>query len=142
MPESLRTFLDANILFSASLKETSRFLQFWTRRDLIPMLSMYVIDETLRNCIGAAHKSRLARLVDQSHLVSDIPGAFLPHGIVLPQKDAPVLVAAVYAGADYLITGDRHHFRQWMNRPIRTHLGVIVIQEPAQFLNEHLDPLP
>ncbi len=141
MPGPLRVFLDANILFSASLKETSRFLQFWTRRDLIPMTSMYVLDEAHRNCRSEIHAARLARLMEQSHLVSDVPGAFLPRGIVLPPKDAPVLVAAIHAGSDYLVTGDKHHFRQWMNRPIRTHLGIIIIQEPAVFLDEHLDPL-
>lgn len=141
MPDSLRVFLDANILFSAALKDTSRFLQFWKRRDLIPMTSMYVIDGAQRNSINQTQSGRLARLLKQTHLVSDVPGAFLPEGIILPPKDAPVLVAAIHAGADYLITGDKHHFSQWMNHPIHTHLGFIVIQEPARFLDEHLDPL-
>jgi predicted nucleic acid-binding protein len=44
-PEPLQVFLDANILFSASLKQGHRFLQFWTTRNLIPMTSPYVVDE-------------------------------------------------------------------------------------------------
>jgi len=141
IPEPLRVFLDANILFSAALKEGHRFLQFWTMRNLIPMTSPYVADETRRNCISEAHAARFARLLEQTHLVSDIPGAFLPRGIMLPAKDAPVLTAAIHAGADFLITGDKNHFRKWMNTPIQTHLGSILIQEPAQFLDEHLEPL-
>jgi hypothetical protein len=105
------------------------------------MTSPYVADETGRNCASRVHSARFARLLERTHPVSDIPGAFLPRGIVLPAKDAPVLAAAVFGGADYLITGDKHHFRKWMNTPIQTHLGLLLIQEPAQFLDEHLDPL-
>jgi predicted nucleic acid-binding protein len=141
MPEVLRVFLDANILFSASLKEEHRFLQLWKMRDLIPMTSPYAVDEVQRNCIGEAHAARLVRLLGQTHLVSDVPGSFLPPGILLSPKDAPILVAAIFAGADYLITGDKHHFGRWMNSPIRTHLGKLIIQEPAPFLVDHKDRL-
>ncbi len=97
VPEPLRVFLDANILFSATLREGHRFLQFWTTPNLIPMTSMYVADETERNCVSEDHAARFVRLLARTHLVSDVPGAFLPSGIVLPAKDAPVLVAAIHA---------------------------------------------
>jgi predicted nucleic acid-binding protein len=141
VPELLRVYLDANILFSASLREEHKFLQFWRMRDLVPITSMYAIDETQRNCVSSVHAARLAHLLEQTHLVSDIPGAFLPRGIVLPAKDAPVLAAAVFAGAHYVITGDKHHFGKWMNTPIQTHLGMLLIQEPSPFLAEHKDRL-
>jgi predicted nucleic acid-binding protein len=140
VPELVRVFLDANILFSASHKD-ERFLQFWKMRDLIPMTSIYVADEVQRNCMSESHAARFAQLLNQTHLVSDVPGAFLPRGIVLPPKDAPILVAAAFAGADYLITGDRHHFGRWMNSPIQTHLGHLIIQEPARFLVDHKNRL-
>ena len=127
MPELLRVYLDANILFSASLREEHKFLQFWRMRDLVPITSMYAIDETQRNCVSSVHAARLAHLLEQTHLVSDIPGAFLPRGIVLP--------------AHYVITGDKHHFGKWMNTPIQTHLGMLLIQEPSPFLAEHKDRL-
>lgn len=141
MPELLRVYLDANILFSASHREGHRFLQFWKMRIVIPMTSMYAADEARRNCISEKHSARLARLLEQTHFVSDVPGAFLPRGIVLPAKDAPILVAAIHAGADYLITGDKHHFRKWMSTPIQTHLGQLIIQEPSPFLVDHKDLL-
>ena len=141
MPELLRVYLDANILFSASLREEHKFLQFWRMRDLVPITSMYAIDETQRNCVSSVHAARLAHLLEQTHLVSDIPGAFLPRGIVLPAKDASVLAAAVFAGAHYVITGDKHHFGKWMNTPIQPHLGMLLIQEPSPFLAEHKDRL-
>jgi predicted nucleic acid-binding protein len=137
MPELLRVYLDANILFSASFRADHRFLQFWKMRDLTPMTSQYAVDETQRNCVSEVHSARLASLLGQTLLVSDIPGAFLPHGIVLPAKDAPILAAAAFAGAHYLITGDKHHFGKWMQNPIQTHLGLLRIQEPAPFLIEH-----
>ena len=43
------------------------------------------------------------------------------------------------AGADYLITGDRHHFSPWMNIPIQTSVGTLIVQEPAFFLDGHTD---
>ncbi len=110
-------------------------------RDLTPMTSMYVADEVHRNCVSEAHAARFAKLLNQTHLGSDVPGAFLPRGIVLPTKDSPILVAAAFAGADYLITGDKHHFGRWMNTPIRTHLGQLVIQEPSQVLVDHKNRL-
>ncbi len=141
MPELLRVFLDANILFSAALKHESRFHGFWRLRNLVPLTSMYAADEARRNCVNEEHTYRLALLLEQTHFVSDVPGALLPPQISLPAKDAPILAAAMHAGADYLITGDRHHFRRWMNIRIPTAVGAIMIQEPAQFLDEHLDRL-
>jgi predicted nucleic acid-binding protein len=141
MRDPLRIFLDANIIFSASHKEDHRFLQFWKMRDLIPMTSMYVVDETQRYCVSTSQSARLTRLLQQTHFVSDIPGAFLPRGIVLPATGAPILAAAVFAGADYLITGDKYHFGKWMLAPIETHLGQLIIQEPSRFLIDHKDRL-
>jgi predicted nucleic acid-binding protein len=137
MPEPLRIYLDANILFSASLRPDHRFLQFWKMRDLTPMTSPYAVDETQRNCVSQVHTARLASLLEQTLLVSDIPGAFLPRGISLPTKDAPILAAAVFAGAHYLITGDKHHFGKWMQIPIETHFGPLIIQAPSAVLIEH-----
>jgi predicted nucleic acid-binding protein len=141
MGELLRVFLDANILFSAGLKETSRLRKFWELRNLALMTSMYVADEARRNCVSPAHGHRLEELLAQTHIVSDATGTMLPRPVELPAKDAPVLAAAIQAGADYLITGDRHHFGRWMNLAIATSWGHLVIQEPGQFLDEHLDPL-
>lgn len=139
--EDLRVFLDANILFSASLKAGTSFDRFWMMRDLVLLTSPCAADEVRRNCVHDAQSSKLEKLLLQMQLVSDAPGGYVPSGIVLPAKDAPILSAAIHAGADFLITGDRHHFRRWMNLPIQTHLGSLVIQEPARFLDEHLDRL-
>jgi hypothetical protein len=139
MHEPLRVFLDANVLFCAARKPDSRWHGFWKVRNLFPLTSMYSADEARRDCVNGAHAGRLLLLLEQTHLVSDLPGALLPAQIRLPAKDGPILAAAIQAGADYLITGDRHHFRPWITLRIPSAVGLIVIQEPAQFLDEHLD---
>lgn len=141
MPDLLRVFLDANVLFSAALKQTSRLRQFWQIRNAILMTSIYVADEARRNCVNADHLARLEALLEQTHFVSDAPHPTLPGRINLPAKDAPVLAAAMQAGADYLITGDRRHFRPWMNTPIQTSVGMLIIQEPTFFLDGHMERL-
>ncbi|HTV82118.1 MAG TPA: PIN domain-containing protein [Acidobacteriaceae bacterium] len=139
MHDLLRVFLDANVLFSAALKPESRLQGFWKMRNLVPLTSMYAAGEARRNCIDEDHAMRLTVLLEQTHFASDVPSVLLPAHIRLPAKDAPILAPAIQAGADYLITGDRHHFRRWMNLPIPTVIGLLVIQQPAQFLDEHLD---
>jgi len=37
---------------------------------------------------------------------------------LVPIEDAPILAAALQAGAKYLVTGDRTHFGHLMDRPV------------------------
>jgi uncharacterized protein len=141
VPDLLRIFLDANILFSASYKADHRFLDFWRLLDVVPLVSMYVADETRMNCIDARHLARLEGLLQRTHFVSDPLHARLPAGINLPAKDQPVLAAAITSNATHLITGDKNHFGRWMRIPILTGSGVLTIIEPAPFLDAHLDRL-
>ena len=141
MPDLLRIFLDANILFSASYKADHRFLDFWRLLDVVPLVSNYVADEARTNCIDSGHLARLESLLAKTHFVTDPLHPHLPAEITLPSKDQPVLAAAIAAGANYLITGDRNHFGRWMRRPISTHVGKLTIIEPARFLDAHLDRL-
>lgn len=139
MPDLLRVFLDANVLFSASYKPYHRFLDFWRLLDVVPLVSNYVADEARSNCADAAHLARLEGLLAKTSFVTDPLHPFLPSKITLPGKDQPVLAAAIAAGADYLITGDKNHFGRWMRAPIPTHLGELTIIVPAEFLDKHLD---
>ncbi|MGB6130494.1 MAG: PIN domain-containing protein [Acidobacteriaceae bacterium] len=134
MPEILRVFLDANILFSTSHKDGHDFLQFWRVPGVVCLTSFYAADETRRNCVSAAHRARLEVLLEKSHFVSDATGLSLPAPLRLPAKDQPILAAALQAGADYLITGDNRHFAEWMNIPIPTRVGTLTIMRPRPFL--------
>lgn len=54
----------------------------------------------------------------------------LPRGVRLPEKDAPILLAAIEARANYLLTGDLHHFGPYFGKRIE---GVTVIL-PGEYL--------
>ena len=133
MPELLRAFFDANVLFSASYQPGHPFLAFWQAPAVACLTSFYAADETRRNCVSDEHRQRLEVLLEKTHFVSDATEAPLPAGIVLPAKDRPILAAALQAGADYLITGDKGHFSKWMGQPIPTSTGTLILR-PRPFL--------
>lgn len=134
MREPLRVFLDANIVFSASYKAGHDFLQFWREPNVECMTSFYTADEVRRNCIDSSHLSRCENLLEQTHVVSDAIGFQPPPRFSLPIKDRPILAAAIQAGSDYLITGDKSHFGKWMDQSISTRTGTLVIMRPRPFL--------
>ena len=73
-------------------------------------VSLYVLDEVERVTQELGFSARLAtlsrqRIVRRAHLVE--PGASR-HDVPEDVKDAPILRAALEAGADYLVTNDRH----------------------------------
>jgi hypothetical protein len=55
----------------------------------------------------------------------------LPQGIALPEKDAPILAAAMAAGATHLITGDRRDFGAHYGKTI----GGVLVLPPRDYLN-------
>ena len=135
MPERLRVFLDSNILFSATYKQNHDFLRFWTTPEIIAITSLYAVRETTRNCNNEIQLRRLDILLEKTVTVSDASPNVVPPAIELPAKDMPILAAAIDAGADLLITGDKDHFSSWMNRPIRTRVGSLIIMRPRPFLD-------
>jgi predicted nucleic acid-binding protein len=113
----MRVFLDANVLFSAAHHAESSFRVFFRLAaagacELVA--SAFAIDEARRN-VGRKNPRKLAEL---ESLVAGV--RVCPEGSpatlewarasALPEKDAPILAAAVQAGADLLVTGDRSHF--------------------------------
>jgi predicted nucleic acid-binding protein len=134
VPEVLRVFLDANVLFSAAYRGEHDFLEFWCEPTVVCLTSFYVADEARRNCDSEGHRGRLAVLLERTHLVSDATNFRLPARFTLPSKDQPVLQAALQAGGDYLITGDKH-FAMWMDGPIPTRVGTLRILRPRPFLD-------
>ncbi len=134
MPDRVYVFLDANVIFSASYKPNSRFLGIWRNPAILTMTSLYAAEEARRNCDSQQHMKRLEALLDQTAIVSDPLHDNLPAGTTLQAKDRPILASAIDAGAQFLVTGDRRHFGPWMNRPIKTRYGNLIILEPAPFL--------
>jgi predicted nucleic acid-binding protein len=113
----MRLFLDANIIFTAaySSQGSSRFLFSVAETGAVTLCtSLYALDEAKRNlALKAADKlPTLEKLLPHLAIVPEPQpdrvawAAFLP----LPQKDAPIMAAAVSCKADMLVTGDRRDF--------------------------------
>ena len=124
-----RIFLDANVLFSAAYRADSGLLAFWKLRGVTLCSSRYAIEEAKINLEEEAQRRRLARLTSALQLF-DTRERELPPGIALPEKDAPILVAAIEAQATHLITGDLRHFGAYFGKSLE---GVLTLT-PAEYL--------
>jgi predicted nucleic acid-binding protein len=100
--------------------------------------SHYAVGEVSRNIDVDGHRRRFEALLARTELVSDTDADFIPSHVKLVTKDAPILAAAIFAGVDYLATGDRRHFSHLYGTAI---LGVRIIR-PSDFLELHKDRLP
>lgn len=110
-----RVFLDANILFSAA--KSGGAVRALVDRILDGghecWVDEFVVTEARRNLVAkgpdslAAFEALLVRLnVNGAHGV----GAQTKETAWLPEKDRPVLAAAIRLRCDFLVTGDRTHF--------------------------------
>jgi uncharacterized protein len=112
-----RLFLDANVLFSAAYRPKAGLFKLWKLKDAVLCSSHYALEEARINLVEEVQRRRLARLSASLHLVDAIPRE-LPRGVPLPEKDVPILLAALEAEATHLITGDVRHFGPYLNRSI------------------------
>jgi len=126
-----RVFLDANVLFSAAWREDSGLRALWRVRHVRLVSSAYAEAEARRNLESAEQHERLDELVAQMDVIADAPSeATIPPEVQLPDKDRPILQAAIDAGADYLLTGDVRHFGPYFGQTI----GGVTILRPAEYL--------
>jgi predicted nucleic acid-binding protein len=113
----IRVFLDANVLFSAAYSPSGRagaLFRLAADGRCALVVSPHVIEEANRNLRVKAPDTtkKLHELLILVERTREAP----PKLVVwarekgLPDKDAPVLAAAVTTGADILTTGDRTHF--------------------------------
>jgi uncharacterized protein len=124
-----RLFLDANVLFSAAYKLDARVFRLWKLKDVVLITSRYALEEARTNLLEHTHRQRLSELVERFLLFEAREGP-LPASITLPDTDAPILLAAIDAHADYLLTGDFRHFGKYFGRKI----GGVAINSPAYYL--------
>ena len=124
----MRIFLDANILFSAAKSDGAicKLLSSLSRAGHALVADGYVLAEARRNL---EHKlphalPALDTLGRTLEVVATAPSAStLPAGLGLPEKDKPVLLAAVAARCQALVTGDQTHFGRLFGRRIS---GVVI----------------
>lgn len=123
-------FLDANVLFSAAYMAETRLREFWTLPDTELVTSAYAWEEASRNLFRPDQQKRLAELGAGVRMVQEQGVWALPADVVLPEKDQPILAAAILSGATHLVTGDATHFGAWYGRQVA---GVRVLK-PAAYL--------
>lgn len=130
-----RLFLDSNVLFTAAHNpkgKTAFLFELGREGHWNLCTSTYAAEEARRNIAVKFPESvgRLEKLLSGLTIVPSGTGKSCPHD--LPEKDRPILEAAMRCGATHLLTGDRKHFGRFMNRG-----GLpsgIKIQTVAEFL--------
>ncbi|MBI4702367.1 MAG: DNA-binding protein [Deltaproteobacteria bacterium] len=129
-----RLFLDACVLFSAAYSQTSPLRRFWELPDAVLLSSGYAIAQARRN-ISALRPDRLGDLEHLAGKLTVIEAARMPlpeQAASLPDKDAPILLAAMNAKATHLLTVDKRHFGALCGRTIS---GVLVLS-PGEYLHQ------
>ena len=128
-----RVFLDANVLVSAALKPESRLASLWERSEVRLLASPHVVEEARRNVGAPEAASRLEALLEALAVLPAEPADFaIEDDPGLPPKDRPVLLGAIVARADVLLTGDLTHFGCCMGRTV----AGVRIMLPGEYLRE------
>ncbi|MDP2793513.1 MAG: PIN domain-containing protein [Sulfurisoma sp.] len=111
----MRVFLDANILFSAARADGAirRLLALAEAAGHELWADAYVFEEARRNLVAKASSGLpvLEAMTARIKIGGLFAGSALPpDATTLPEKDGPVLAAAIHHRCDVLVTGDRTHF--------------------------------
>lgn len=130
----MRVFLDANILFSAAKSDGAMraLLRMLLEAGHEAVVDSYVVAEARRNLLAKAPPA--LDVLDALLMQLTSVAAASPAGVGsaadlgwLPDKDRPVLAAAIRLDCDALVTGDRTHFGTGYGR----RFGGVVIHSPA-----------
>lgn len=124
-----RLFLDANVLFSAAYHPKAGLLHLWKLHNVVLCTSRYALEEARINLEEEEQRTRLIRLSAKLQLFAAAERQ-LPRGIALPEKDVPIVLAALEAGATHLLTGDVRHFGPYFGKKIE---GLLVML-PGEYL--------
>lgn len=127
-----RFFLDANVIFSAAHNpdgNAKALFKLAAARKIELLSSGYALEEAARN-IGVKFPQRVAEfniVVAGLRLTGEPRQAVtqLAMAFELPSKDVPILAAAISAGSDVLVTGDRRDFGHLYGKTIE---GTLVLK--------------
>jgi uncharacterized protein len=125
-----RVFLDANVLFSAAYRETAGLLQLWELPEVELTTSAYAAEEAHRNLESETARNRLKALLGRVRIVPETGEESLPGGFAIAEKDKPIILSAIAAGATHLLTGDLRDFGKFFGKRI----GDVLIQTPGDYL--------
>jgi predicted nucleic acid-binding protein len=114
-----RIFLDANIFFSIAYgsPDLNRLGELVKRKHCVLFGSDYAIEEARRNLFQPEQLKRLEAFLSKVQIVPEVDPK-MPCPISLPEKDRPVLLAAISIKADYLLTGDTIHFGKYFGEVV------------------------
>lgn len=120
----MRVFLDANVLFSASNRD-SAFAELieWLRVSHTAVTSNLAIEEARRN-LALKRAAWLPSFEQLLRGVELVPSIAFSLSVQLPDKDVPLLCAAIRAQCELFVTGDRRDFGRLMGKTIH---GVTVV---------------
>ena len=122
--------LDANVLFSASYSMAATIRRLWDLPQTELIAASYAREEADRNLRTEWQRVELGRLMRSVRIIDYPAFTSLPDGVELVEKDQPILMAAVHAGASHLLTGDLKHFGHLFGRRVS---GVLILP-PAAYL--------
>ena len=134
-----KLFLDANVLFSAAYRPNTPIRRLWRLSEIRLFTSSYAVGEAYRNLLEDQQRRDLTELLVPISIVetsTDTDASPTPETAKLPEKDVPILLAAIVAGATHLITGDVTHFGQYYGEQVE---GILVLS-PAVYLREYKNP--
>jgi predicted nucleic acid-binding protein len=114
-----RIFLDANVLFSIAYGSPGlkRLEEGAEKKHCLLFASNYVLEEAKRNLSNPAQIKRLDDFLANIQIIPEMDPQ-LPCPIHLPEKDRPVLLAAISIRADYFLTGDITHFGKYFGQRV------------------------
>ncbi len=137
----IRLFLDANVLFTAAHNPSGKaafIIDLGAQGYWEIVTSSYAIEEARRNISikFPDYLKRFETLVTRVMRVPSRSGRNCP--ALLPEKDRPILEAAIQSKATHLLTGDIKDFGPFMNNANLT--GGVLIQTVSEFLDSFIKP--
>jgi hypothetical protein len=100
--------LDANVLFSLAYRSDAGLRKLWRLPGVRMVTSAYALEEAHRNLSNPGQRRALDELLGSVEVVPTAAPTDQPlfsNVVELPEKDRPVLLAAIGVGARHLLTG-------------------------------------
>jgi predicted nucleic acid-binding protein len=133
--KAMRVFLDANILFSASLPKSHLALFLEGLGEYAELLSnVYACEEAERN-LATKFPGSLPVFQKLCGVIELVPVGIFDSGVGLAEKDQPILCGAIAGQADYLLTGDKKDFGHLFGKSI----GGVTVVSVELLLKELID---
>jgi predicted nucleic acid-binding protein len=139
----IRLFLDANVLFTTAHNPSGKaafIIDLGSQGYWEVMSCSHAIEEAHRN-LSIKFPDYLERFESWMATIIKVPsrsGRMSP--VLLPEKDRPILEAAIHCKVTHLLTGDVKDFGPFMNNPSIT--SGVIIQTVSQFLADLMKPKP